>query len=728
MTDSSGFSSAFSAALSRYAPSLRKRVADNLLRDRSKLTPKQTIERMAAAVQNVPLIDRRLRELKPEARGLLTLMHQGLRFRWTLAHALELACVVGSENGLDLILSLCENGLLFAELPDEKFVIEQFEQWVPKALSERTAGLLVPPRIAERAAGSAAPLGLEASDEPQGNVEVYPPSDGLEMPLRLAVLWQKMRFSPPRLKHWGGIFKKDREQLQSDPLLNAPGPTDPVEIPNAWGWHFVCGLAVGLIWLNDDTLPTQVFSGQRPDLLLHDLPTVLKSLWACNDRLESWLANEENNPAEIAMPWPATAGIAVVAALGQLPPGQWCSVNDLAFWLVRRHPRWKSDGTDEAEEELAPRLPRSLMDWLELFLLGWAYRLGLVEAARDSDKAWFVRLSNVGRGILGLGPMPSLPHYPRTLLVQPNLEIIAYRQGLTPELIGNLSRFCEWKSLGPACTLQLTPESVYRGLETGLTHEDILRLLQQHAVRELPDAVTQALRTWANKRERITVYAAATLLEFPSADALQAALSRGLPALVLNDRLALVEREDDLDYRQFRLMATRDYGLPPDRCVQVSDDGVTLSVDVSRSDLLLETELQRFAEPVSPSDAPFLQGQQFGKESNRRAYRMTPASLRRAREDGLNVEMLDDWFRRRTGSEAPPAVRLFLNGTAGGSLHITTLLVLQAPSAQVADGLMQWPESRRFIRERLGPTALSVEQADLPALLDLLRSVGITVQ
>ena len=51
--------------------------------------------------------------------------------------------------------------------------------------------------------------------------------------------------------------------------------------------------------------------------------------------------------------------------------------------------------------------------------------------------------------------------------MQPNLEIIAYRQGLTPALIARLTRFAAWKSLGAACTLQLEPETVYRALEAG---------------------------------------------------------------------------------------------------------------------------------------------------------------------------------------------------------------------------------------------------------------------
>jgi len=55
--------------------------------------------------------------------------------------------------------------------------------------------------------------------------------------------------------------------------------------------------------------------------------------------------------------------------------------------------------------------------------------------------------------------------------------------------------------------------------------------------------------------------------------------------------LAVVANEAVIDYRHFRLNGTRDYGLPPEKCVDIEPDGVTLTVDPERSDLLVETEL-----------------------------------------------------------------------------------------------------------------------------------------
>jgi hypothetical protein len=197
-----------------------------------------------------------------------------------------------------------------------------------------------------------------------------------------------------------------------------------------------------------------------------------------------------------------------------------------------------------------------------------AYQLRLVQAARGEGGDWLVRLSPLGRWLLGQGAAPPEPAFPQTLLVQPNLEILVYRQGLSPALVARLSLFAAWKNLGAACTLQLQPETVYRALETGESFETVLGTLERHGMKATPDAVVNALRTWADKRDRIQVFTAGALFEFNSAEDLNEALARGVPAVRLSDRLAIVANESAIDYRHFRLTATRDYALPPEKCVE----------------------------------------------------------------------------------------------------------------------------------------------------------------
>jgi hypothetical protein len=229
----------------------------------------------------------------------------------------------------------------------------------------------------------------------------------------------------------------------------------------------------------------------------------------------------------------------------------------------------------------------------------------------------------------------------------------------------------------------------------------------------VPATVLDSLRTWSDKRERITVYPSATLLEFASAAELDEAMARGLSGIRVSDRLAVVISEEAIDFRHFRLTGTRDYALPPEQCVTVAPDGITLTVDVARSDLLLETELPRFAEqPRTGTDG-------------RRIYRLTPASLAAARTGGMTVPILEAWFQQRTGQSLSPAARLLLGGAQGPPPRLQHHLVLHVASEEIADGLMQWPETRALIAERLGPTALAIAEADVAPLRERLRETGI---
>ena len=54
--------------------------------------------------------------------------------------------------------------------------------------------------------------------------------------------------------------------------------------------------------------------------------------------------------------------------------------------------------------------------------------------------------------------------------------------------------------------------------------------------------------------------------------------------------------------------------------------------------------------------------------------------------------------------------------------------MLQVPSAEIADGLMQWPETRGLIEARLGPTALAVKEEHAAALQQRLAALGVSIE
>ncbi len=566
-------------------------------------------------------------------------------------------------------------------------------------------------------------------------------ADGLEWPLRLAVLWQQVAGAPLRRTQQRDFFKRDLERLRSDPLL-AGAPADNLgDLADPGLLAVALALGQGLIQDKDGEL----LAGFFPPAWQEGLPAMLASLWTALLHLDTWNAQQGWQPGETpGNPYPG-AYLLTLLLLGSLPEERWAPPEEVAQWVLDRHPYWKTERgsakrgsarTSDARSR-APALARSTAPVVGLtsFLLGLAYQLRLIQAAKAPENEasrerqrseWLVRLSPMGRWILGMADKPpSLTVYPQTLLVQPNLEILVYRQGLTPDLIGRLTRFATWQNLGAACTLQLQPETVYRALESGESFESIVQTLERHSMKPTPTPVVEALRTWSNKRDRISVYPAAALFEFAGAADLQEAMARGLPAVRLGDRLAAVANESAIDYRNFRLVGTRDYCLPPEKCVEIEADGVTLSIDLARSDLLLETELARFAELVPISEPGALA---TGSHPSRRRYRLTPATLAAGKEQGLNVAILENWFWQRSGQALTSAARLLLTGPDTPPAELRRQLVLHVASEEIADGLEQWPASRGLIQERLGPTALLVLEDNVPALEERLQTLGIKLQ
>ncbi len=709
--------------LESYDETLLRQVAARLVKPRNQWPVADLVERGAAAISNPVIIDRRLQDLTPPARRVLALIAHSRQPYWSLGNLVELTIALGHGDGLQPVLELLEAGLLYPSLMAATEAansngasgkkLKSFEQWMA---APGPTGLLVfaPPAIATRALGE--DLGLpdlskeELSRDREGADDAAPSrsrlswqeADGLEWLLRLAVLWQQVAAAPLRRTLQGDFFKRDFERLGQDALLNAAPADQLAEVPD------VAFLAIALAEqegiLTD--IEGELHAGPLPAVWDKSLATALESLWTDLPRLSTWnpLDGWRGGEVQAGNPFPSAYLLAFLL-LARLPEEASVRPETIEEWIVAQHPYWTNESLRPSRQQ----------PWMEKFLLGVAYQLRLVQATRGEDGAWRVRLSPTGRWLLGLGEAPNLETvHTQTLLVQPNLQIIAYRQGLTSSLIARLTQFAAWEGLGAACTLQLQPETVYRALEAGQSFDSIRLTLEQHGTRGVPPAVIDSLRTWSNKRDRITVYPSATLLEFGTAEDLNEALARGVPAIRLSDRLAVAASEESIEFRHFRLTGTRDYALQPEKCVQIEADGVTLSVDLARSDLLLETELPRFAELIDGSPV-----------SGRRQYRLTPASLSAARSTGMTLTALEIWFHQRAGQPLPPAARLLMSAEQMQAPQLRRHLVLHVADENLADGLVQWPQTRELIQERLGPTALAVAEENVPLLRERLREAGI---
>jgi hypothetical protein len=517
-------------------------------------------------------------------------------------------------------------------------------------------------------------------------------ADGLEWPLRLAVAWQQVAEAPLKRTLQEDFFKRDWQRLQSDPLLASPFAEHLADLPDVGRLAIAWAHRVGLLQEQDNELHAAGFD----ESWRGGLPALVDELWRALPDVGAWdpesgwqVERAGGNPFLTIYPL-------VLALLARQPASAWLQPAEVAGWVAAEHPFWAGQGDT---------------GWGQSLILGLFFQMKLVQAAPGPEGEWLVRISPLGRWLIGAERMPpESTLIPQTLLVQANFDVLAFRQGLTPGLIAQLSRFAHWKSLGAACQLALSAEHVYRGLESGLGLEEIRQLLQRHGTRPLPDNVADALRTWANKRERIVVYGDATVIEFASTADLDEATRRGLVEVKLNDRLGLVRDESALDFRHFRLTGTRDYGERPERCLTVAEDGLTLSVDNGRADLMLDSELARLAELVEQSP-------------ERRVYRLTRGKLLAAIDGGLPISEIDEWLTQRADEPLSSAARLLAAPADSIVLRAEPCLVLHTPTSTVADALLQLPAIRGLIRERLGPTALAISEPDLPRLREAIGAI-----
>ncbi len=686
--------------LARYAEPLVREVANRLIKPRTPIRDDELIDRCVSLLFNPPVLDRRIKDLPEASRKLLTLIGISRQPVWKVGHLITALATLGHSEGFGPVLALLECGLLFPELPKGDAPVPAFEPWLGLA-GTLHAKVFALPTVAARARGE--DLGLPTLTGEPLDALVPRSADGLDWPLRLAVVWQLVAESPARLTQNNSLFKRDLARLQIAEAYT--GADDPLPAPDPGVLAFFWAQAAGLLKEGEGDW----IAGPFPATWGPTLAPAIADLWSALCAVESWDPLTGYAPSDGGLSPTPTTGILALLLLARKsePATNWLDAQQIADWLWEHHPSWPGLISQNAARSRG-------RDWIEGYLLGVAYPLRLIEAVQHGG--WKIRLTDLGRYLIAGAPEPlPAPAFPQTLLVQPNAEVLAYRQGLTPLLIGKLSRFAQWKGIGPACTLELTPTRTYHGLESGLTLAGILQTLNQHGMKPVPPAVTDLLRLWANKRDRITAFASATLVEFQTPADLDAAMARGVVSVRVTDRIGLTDDGRDPDFQHLRLIGNRDYEAKPQRCIAVDEDGVTLTIETSQSDLLLEAEIGRVAEPVT-GDSPSV-----------RRFRLTPTTLRRATTIGMSIADLDAWFISRTGNLLPAAGRLFVLGPTLPSPTISRHLVIHLPSSEIADGLMQWPDTADLLTCRLGPNAVVVEDENLALLKSALEEVGVVL-
>jgi hypothetical protein len=735
---------AYRAALARYS---RTKLAE--IRRAQGLEPGAVQIRPAASADEMtehldqPVVLRaliaRLSAGSRMALGLFPLSESSSICGAALYHALGLLGV----QPIDAIVESLNLGLLVIAFQSELRAIDDFRAAIDRSL-ESLELVLIHPAISSviRTTTPAGKLPGIVSAASQVRE-----SDGLEPILRLGALWQRIGIEPLRQTQQGVLYKRDRERIEEDPVLAAPFSDAPEPVSDPANFLLAMARRIGLVEPDDAgerllAAPTQFWD----DNSVH-LPQMIASGWMA---LETWHESTGEVLDNVRLAVARYLRIAALLWLATLDDSEWVAIDDLAHHFAALWPIWDRPVlTSMQAESQAPRRKSSqgertrgsavtvrkpkTPDLLTLILRGTAHSLGLVrEAQQRGSTRRIVQLTPLGRYVLALGPSPqpraTFEHF---LFVQPNFELIAYRQGLTNQLIGRLSRFAWWEQIGAALELKLTRESILLGLEKGETAPSMLETLGRHSQRPVPPNVEDAVTNWAGRRDLVTYYAAASLIEFGSKHERDLALASWpagkLPeAIVVSDRFLLIEDEESIPFDQLRQTSSRDYRRPPGTCATIGPDGVTLAVDPARSDLLVDAELSRFADEL-PSEPGALDNP-HGPAPKR--FVVTTKSLRRGASRGMTAAQLAEWYLRRTGAGIPPAVQLLLavRSSQVPPLQPTRILVLTLTRAELLDGLLQHPAIRPWLGDRLGAYSVTIADECVVPLARALKELGIILE
>ena len=118
--------------------------------------------------------------------------------------------------------------------------------------------------------------------------------------------------------------------------------------------------------------------------------------------------------------------------------------------------------------------------------------------------------------------------------------------------------------------------------------------------------------------------------------------------------------------------------------------------------------------------------------ANNYAYRLDPAGIEQAAQQGINVGHIGAFITRALGEQAlpPAAARLLENWKTGptATVVLERLLVLRTTAPETLDLIMDTPGIRRFMGARLGPMAAVVRAEDLRDLRDALGEHGIQAE
>ena len=429
---------------------------------------------------------------------------------------------------------------------------------------------------------------------------------------------------------------------------------------------------------------------------------------------------------------------ALLIGLQSLPPGsdKFFSMDDFELGLFERigehfslsylktRPTFRRD-TPAAEQkqalaewqfELRENWLAQERPWISTALKTWAYFLGLVELALDGNTLQGFRLTSLGKEVLYpdyTAAATEMLHSPEidaaAWVVQPNFDVIAYLERISAPQLAFLERFATRKKAGQHTALfRLTRHSVYRGLESGTSLDDLLDGLSRGAQAEIPQNVDIEIREWAALREQISLRHRTRIVEFPNEAVLKATCQNGLQGKVIGKRFLLLSGK--MPKSKLTGYQRKNYAqaLPP--CLSISEQG-QIHIQKGYHDLWIAAQLDQWA--VRTTDG----------------WQLTADSVRSAHQAGKRLSNFLSLLAGRLKSPLPKLTRLALWAWIGQPQYaeLGSAVILRCPDAKVYAAVTSSRQLRPSIQGELTHNTLLINPDDLEQVTEILNWAGLKI-
>ncbi len=346
--------------------------------------------------------------------------------------------------------------------------------------------------------------------------------------------------------------------------------------------------------------------------------------------------------------------------------------------------------------------------WFANAIMVTLANLGLVERGRPTGKANLppFRLTETGRYVFGAPELeaPEPPAPKRFLTVQANYDILAFYDEANTQQICKLARFADPDSTsgGPVETFKLTRESVYGGLEDGMTMNEIESFLVQNSKNEIPSNIIRTLQDWSGKRESLVLRCDVTVALAPDTNAMG---NVSAPARMVTETCAVLPRMSKLRAAaDFDGWALVDHHAQLPRVWKVDEMG---QLEVQGHNVVADSRLACLA------------------EKKKDGWVVSEKSVSAARKQGFTTDQLLGWLTDHLTHPAPPLLVTAIRNWLGRSnAFLGKVHLIQITRVEAYEAVLQSKAFESLIAGHLPPDWLIVKDEKVTETKKLLERLG----